>query len=67
MTMFRFCNDMLLHITNRPFARARSSETNFLIPAVGALQAPCKNARFTTMGSSNLGKVVLPPKRGAYF
>ena len=51
MTMFRFCNDMLLHITNRRFARARSSETNFLIPAVGALQAPCKNACFIAMGA----------------
>ena len=51
MTMSRFCNDMLLHITNRRFARARSSETNFLIPAVGALQAPCKHACFITMGA----------------
>ena len=67
MTMFRFCNDMLLHITNRPFARARSSETNFLIPAVGALQAPCKNARFTIMGTLLCGKVGLPLQRGAYF
>ena len=67
MTMFRFCNDMLLHITNkRFFSTLLERNTSFGILKL-LLFSSKQNCSFYDSGSSILGKVALPPQRGAYF